>query len=223
MFGFFTKRYPKEITAHVLDPKEGYMKLDWLIGKDISTDMVNQYSDGMNVYVINVYEAGAIKQIICRKDLWLKAKAQFSSIDEMDMNVKEHTSNNSNQQQISNSNEEESDTDTLFVDVNMFNKTAILISGSKMVQVNGAIFATLILALKSDGWDGDDLFVHNTGILKLGRHQVTKESATHLADLLKLKINFLSEEELSEEAEKPIRDLLDIANLGSFTIDLVDN
>ncbi len=184
IFGFFRKQYPKKITAHVLDPKNGYMKLDWVIGKHISTDMVNRYSDGMNVYVINVYEAGSIKQIICRKDLWLETKVQFSSIDEMDMNIREHTSNNSNQQQISSSDKEDSDTDTLFVDVNMLNKTAILISGSKMIQINGAIFATLILALKSEGWDGDDLFVHNAGILKLGRHQVTKESASHLADLL---------------------------------------
>ncbi|WP_297324979.1 hypothetical protein [Nitrosomonas sp.] len=90
------------------------------------------------------------------------------------------------------------------------------------MQISDAISVTLILALSSEGWkDGNAMFIQNTGILKLGRHRISKESASQLANILRTKIAGLASNELAE-AEKPINDLIRIASLGAFTIDFVD-
>lgn len=221
MFNILSKRRLTQITAHILDPKIGYTKQHWEVGKDISADAVDKLANVENVYIVTVYEDGIGRQIACQKDVWMQAKDQYDSIDRTGHHAMQQIHQQIEKSQLSGS-DKESSSDSIYVDIDTFDKTAVLISGNQMVQISGAIFVTLILALSSEGWkDGNEMFIQNTGILKLGRHQISKESASQLANMLRTKIAGLASNELAE-AEKPINDLIRIASLGAFTIDFVD-
>jgi len=81
LFSKLLKKKPANVTAHILDPNHEYQTESWAVGADISDDTVSRLADGTNVYVVNVYEAGEIKQIICKREIWLSAKAQMDAID----------------------------------------------------------------------------------------------------------------------------------------------
>ena len=72
----------KKVTAHILDPKSGYLKQEWVIGEHITENTVLKLSDGENIYVVVAYEKGEAKQLICKKDIWLQVKSQFDEIDQ---------------------------------------------------------------------------------------------------------------------------------------------
>ena len=63
----------KKVTAHILDPKSGYLKQEWVIGEHITENTVLKLSDGENIYVVVAYEKGEAKQLICKKDICYKS------------------------------------------------------------------------------------------------------------------------------------------------------
>ncbi len=81
VFGLFGKKPHSSVTAHILDPNTGYSKQTWTVGQRVSREAVESLSEDGNIFVIVVYEAGAPKQMICRRDIWNQTKAQFESID----------------------------------------------------------------------------------------------------------------------------------------------
>lgn len=81
LFGFFGKKSPSSVTAHILDPNSGYSKQTWTVGQHVPREAVEKLSEDGNIFVVVVYEAGTPKQIICRRDVWNQTKVQFESID----------------------------------------------------------------------------------------------------------------------------------------------
>lgn len=70
-----------KVTAHILDPKSGYLKQEWVVGEHITEDTVLKLSDGENVYVVVAYEKGEAEHLICKKEIWLQVKSQYDEID----------------------------------------------------------------------------------------------------------------------------------------------
>jgi hypothetical protein len=81
LFSKLLKKTPENVTAHILDPNSGYQTESWTVGSDVSDDTVSRLADGTNIYVVHVYEAGEMKQIICKREIWLSTKAQMDAID----------------------------------------------------------------------------------------------------------------------------------------------
>ncbi len=82
--GFFNKllrKTPENVTAHIINPNSGYQTESWTVGTDVSEDTVSRLADGENIYVVHVYEAGEMKQIICKQEIWLSTKEQMDAID----------------------------------------------------------------------------------------------------------------------------------------------
>lgn len=83
--GFFSKllrKRPVNMTAHILDPISGYLIQTWAVGSEDSDDTMLRLADGTNIYVVNAYVAGELKQIICKREVWLSTKAQMDAIDD---------------------------------------------------------------------------------------------------------------------------------------------
>ena len=81
LFSKLLKKTPTDVTAHILDPNDGYQTESWAVGSDVSDDTVSRLADGTNLYVVHVYEAGEMKQIICKREVWLSTKAQMDAIE----------------------------------------------------------------------------------------------------------------------------------------------
>lgn len=72
---------PENVTAHIIDPVQGYQTESWTVGSDVSVDTVSRLAAGAKLYVLRVYKAGEMQQIICKKGAWLSAKAKMDAID----------------------------------------------------------------------------------------------------------------------------------------------
>ena len=72
----------RKVTAHILDPKTGYLKQEWVVGEHVSEDTVLRLSDGENIYVVVAYEKGKAEHAICKKEIWLHVKSQFEDIEQ---------------------------------------------------------------------------------------------------------------------------------------------
>lgn len=81
LFGLFGKKPSSSVTAYILDPNTGYSKQTWTVGQHVPREAFEKLSEDGNIFVVVVYEAGAPKQMICRRDIWNQSKAQFESID----------------------------------------------------------------------------------------------------------------------------------------------
>ena len=81
IFGIFGKKTPSSITAHILDPVTGYSKQTWIIGKNVTREVVDKLAEDGNIFVVVVYESGTPNQIICNRNLWNQTKAQFGAIE----------------------------------------------------------------------------------------------------------------------------------------------
>lgn len=78
----FGKPGVKTVTAHILDPMNGYTTEQWLVGRDYFPPNGASVSAEKDVYVINHYKAGKAESILCNKRIWLQTKAQFSAVDD---------------------------------------------------------------------------------------------------------------------------------------------
>lgn len=79
----FGKSDPKTLTAHILDPIKGYITKQWVIGRDVFPPSGANLATEKDIYVINTYEAGKIKPIICQKSIWLLTKSTYAAMDEV--------------------------------------------------------------------------------------------------------------------------------------------
>lgn len=78
----FGKNVPQTVTAHILDPNRGYFTETWTVGKDVPEDTVSRLGDGQHIYAVRASNAGQMKQVLCKKQPWLQARAQFDAIDD---------------------------------------------------------------------------------------------------------------------------------------------
>jgi len=76
------------IVAHILDPNSGYTKQIWQVGKDIDVDTVKRLGENGEVFVLVSYEQGQRSSAICKRAIWLQAKAL---LDESERAWKEST------------------------------------------------------------------------------------------------------------------------------------
>lgn len=81
IFGIFRKKSPSSITAHILDPVTGYSKQTWIIGQNVTREVVENLAEDGNIFVVIVYESGMPNQIICKRNLWNQTKAQFEALE----------------------------------------------------------------------------------------------------------------------------------------------
>jgi len=76
------------IVAHILDPNSGYTKQIWQVGKDIDVDTVKRLGENGEVFVLVSYKQGQRRSAICKRAIWLQAKAL---LDESERAWKEST------------------------------------------------------------------------------------------------------------------------------------
>lgn len=74
---------PSTVVAHIIDPKSGYVKQQWTVGKHVEKETVRRLGDNGNVFVVVGYEAGNAKHVICKREIWNQVKAQFNGIDKV--------------------------------------------------------------------------------------------------------------------------------------------
>lgn len=85
MFGAITgKNNPQRVTVHILDPIDGYVIQTWTAGEEVSADLVARRAQDGNLYVVYYYEPRRLLRIFCKKQHWLRAKAEFDTIQEND-------------------------------------------------------------------------------------------------------------------------------------------
>lgn len=77
----FGKSAPKTVTAHILDPMKGYITQQWVIGRDVFPPSGANLATEKDIYVVNAYEDGEVKPVICSKDMWLLTKETYSDIE----------------------------------------------------------------------------------------------------------------------------------------------
>lgn len=80
-FGLFGKKSPSSVTAHILDPNSGYSKEMWAVGQHVPQEVVEQFAEGDNLFVVVVYEAGTPSRMICKREIWNQTKSQFEAIE----------------------------------------------------------------------------------------------------------------------------------------------
>ena len=84
-FGVITgKNNPQRVTVHILDPNDGYVIQTWTAGEEVSADLVARRAQDGNLYVVYYYEPRRLLRIFCKKQQWLRAKAEFDTIQEKD-------------------------------------------------------------------------------------------------------------------------------------------
>jgi hypothetical protein len=85
MFGVITgKNDPQRVTVHILDPNHGYVIQTWTAGEEVSADLVARRAQDGNLYVVYYYKPRRLLRIFCKKEQWLRAKAEFDTIQEND-------------------------------------------------------------------------------------------------------------------------------------------
>ena len=89
LFGSIFGKKSTSVVAHILDPKSGYTKQQWNVGEHIEQDVVNRLGDNGNIFVVVSYEAGHSKSVICKREIWHQAKAQFDTIDQAGSNFRQ--------------------------------------------------------------------------------------------------------------------------------------
>ena len=73
----FGKNVPETVTAHILDPNRGYFTQTWSVGKEVSADTVSRLAEGHDLYTVCVYDAGELKRVHCKKEMWLQMHLLF--------------------------------------------------------------------------------------------------------------------------------------------------
>ena len=79
------KSCPKTLTAHILDPIEGYITQQWVIGRDVFPPSGANLATEKDIYVVHAYETGKVKPIICQKSIWLQAMSRYAAICEAEI------------------------------------------------------------------------------------------------------------------------------------------
>jgi hypothetical protein len=79
LFNKYRNKVPTKVTAHILDPKNGDHKATWTVGTDVPNDVVSRLADGSDIYVVRAYFSGEMKQMICKREAWLKTKAEIDA------------------------------------------------------------------------------------------------------------------------------------------------
>lgn len=72
---------PNTVVAHILDPNSGYRQQKWLVGRQLSQEVVDRLGENGEVFVVIAYEGGKPKSTVCKKAIWLQTKAQFEAIE----------------------------------------------------------------------------------------------------------------------------------------------
>jgi len=224
MFSFFSKKLPKQVVAHVLDDdyigdERCYRTKLWQVGQDIAEKYVADYADGENVFVLVTHPDDKTKISILSREKWIFFAVMTFDFDDAGIAAIEHAAMSLKLGQS----KQDSGSDAVFMNENMANKKAIIIGNSKAVEIDGASITVILLSLVEEGWDsGSDIFLGDNTALKLSRNTIPKKNASVLADMLRHKFGNNPASSLGGEEGKIIHNLMSIADLGEFTIDLVD-
>ena len=75
--------YGGTITAHVLDPNDGYYTEEWEVGKDVDPEIVAQFAGPAGeLYVFVYYERGEANHMFAKKEIWEKQRDIFRMIED---------------------------------------------------------------------------------------------------------------------------------------------
>ncbi len=67
------------------------MTQQWVVGRDVFPPGEANLAAQKDIYVINAYEAGKVKPIICQESIWLLAKSTYTAMDEVATEAKSKT------------------------------------------------------------------------------------------------------------------------------------
>jgi hypothetical protein len=72
----------RTVTAHILDPVNGYTLETWVVGDNVQPELVQKFGNKSKnaIYVLRCYRDGKLESNILRQDLWNQAKKQIHSV-----------------------------------------------------------------------------------------------------------------------------------------------
>lgn len=74
--------YGGTITAHMLDPNQGYYTTEWEVGKDVDPELVAEFAGpSRELYVVVCYEQGKANHIIAKKEIWESQRSILAMIE----------------------------------------------------------------------------------------------------------------------------------------------
>jgi hypothetical protein len=79
--GKFKKIEEEVIRVHMLHPVDGYVILNWIVGEDISDEIVRKFiNDDGEIYALTVFKEGVPEVMVVRKDIFDQGYEQFTQV-----------------------------------------------------------------------------------------------------------------------------------------------